>query len=273
MAISSDRPIIWGAAAAVVAGAVALYLYAHRGPAHTTPLASAPEVQGVPAEPPVAASAPLIEHPVPDASGPAGQPAPALDQSDKPFHAALAALPGAPGLEKLLVPDNLIRHIVVTVDNLSKKKVAVEQRPFKPTGGQFMVLANGDQLTIDPQNYARYEPFIAMVKAVDPQQVVQLYYHFYPLFQTAFDDLGYQNGYFNDHVIALIDHLLATPDVAAPVALVQPNVMYRYADPELEALSPGQKTLIRMGPANEALLKSRLRELKTQLLAHPRDHS
>ena len=44
--------------------------------------------------------------------------------------------------------------------------------------------------------------------------------------------------------------------------------MYLYADPALEALSPGQKTLIRMGPANETLLKARLRELKTQLLAH-----
>ena len=273
MAISSDKPIVWGAAAAVVAGAVALYLYAHRGPAHTTPLASAPEVQSVPADSPVPASTPLIEHPVPLASAPGEPPAPALDQSDQPFHAALAALPGAQGLERLLVPDNLIRHIVVTVDNLSKKKVAVEQRPFKPTGGQFMVLANGDQLIIDPQNYTRYQPFIEMVKATDPQKVVQVYYHFYPLFQAAFDDLGYQNGYFNDHLIGLIDHLLATPDVSAPIALVQPNVMYRYADPQLEALSPGQKTLIRMGPANEALLKARLRELKAQLLAHPREHS
>ena len=101
---------------------------------------------------------------------------------------------------------------------------------------------------------------------------MQLYYHFYPLFQSAFDDLGYQDAYFNDHLIALIDHLLATPDVAAPIALVQPNVMYLYADPQLEALSPGQKTLIRMGPANEALLKARLRELKAQLLAQQHAH-
>ncbi len=270
MAMPTDKPIIWGAAAAVVAGAVALYLYAHRGPAHTAPLASTPEIRSAPAEPPPA-SAPGIEHPVPVASGPADQ-APALDQSDRPFHDALAALPGAQGLEKLLVPDNIIRHLVVTVDNLSKKKVAVEQRPVRPTGGQFMALATGDQLSIDPRNYARYQPFIEVVKAADPHRVVQLYYHFYPLFQTAFDDLGYQNGYFNDHLIALIDHLLATPEVAAPIALVQPNVMYRYADPELEALSPGQKTLIRMGPANEALLKARLRELKAQLLAQQRAH-
>jgi hypothetical protein len=111
-----------------------------------------------------------------------------------------------------------------------------------------------------------------VVKTVDTDKLVRLYYNFYPLFQTAFDDLGYQDAYFNDHVIALIDHLLATPDVTGPVKLVQPNVMYLYADPDLEALSPGQKTLIRMGPANEALLKTRLKELKTQLLAHQRPH-
>ncbi len=197
-------------------------------------------------------------------------PLPVLNQSDQPFQDALIALPGAQALQKLLVPDNLIRHIVVTVDNLSKKKLAVEQRPLAPASGKFMVIGTGDQLTVDPQNYARYQPVMDVVKSVDTHSLVQLYFHFYPLFQSAFDDLGYQDAYFNDHLIAQIDHLLATPDVTGTVALVQPNVMYRYADPALEALSPGQKTLIRMGPANEALIKSRLRDLKAQLLAHPR---
>jgi hypothetical protein len=270
MAMSSDKPIIWGAAAAVVAGAIALYLYSHRPKVEAIPTASEPEVASAPAAMAPVASAPVIQHPVPDSSGPDSQPMPALNESDKSFDAALTSVPGAQALEKLLVPENLIRHIVVTVDNLSKKKVAVEQRPVKATSGKFMVLGTGDQLSINPENYARYRPFMDVVKSIDTQKLVQLYFHFYPLFQSAFDDLGYQNAYFNDHAIAQIDHLLATPDVTGPVALVQPNVMYRYADPALEALSPGQKTLIRMGPANEALIKARLRELKAQLLAHPR---
>jgi hypothetical protein len=272
--MNSDKPIIWGAAAAVVAAAIAMYLYAHREHTAPTPQASAPEIQSAaPLARAPAASAPLmIEHPAPAAGAPGDQAAPTLAQSDPPFRQAMTALPGGPSLEKLLVPENIIRHIVVTVDNLSRKKVAVNQRPLKPTGGQFMTLSSADKVTINPENYARYQPFIEVVKAADPHTVVQLYYHFYPLFQNAFDDLGYKDAYFNDHLIALIDHLLATPDVAAPIVLVQPNVMYLYADPALEALSPGQKTLIRMGPANEALLKARLRELKAQLLAQQRAH-
>jgi Protein of unknown function (DUF3014) len=265
VALSSDKPIIWGAAAVVVAGAIGLYLYARHDSAPapaSAPVASAPPVQSAPPAPP-----PPIEHPVPAAAG--GAPLPALDQSDPGFHSALAGVPGAAAIEKLLVPQNLIRHVVVTVDNLSKKKVAVELRPIKATSGQFMTSGGVDQLTISVQNYARYGPFVDVVRSVDVPHLVQLYYHFYPLFQSAFDDLGYQNAYFNDHLLALIDHLLATPDVTGPVALVQPNVMYLYADPALEALSPGQKTLIRMGPANESLIKARLRELKAQLLAQP----
>lgn len=270
MAMSSDKPIIWAAAAVVVAGAIALYLYAHR----TRPQvpASAPQALSQPESPPLA-NAPVIEHPVPEGSAAGSGPTPPLDQSDQSFHAALTALPGAQAAEKLLVPDNIIRNVVVTVDNLAKKKVASDKRPIKVTGGQFITRGTGDQLTISPDNYARYQPFIEVVKSVDTDQLVQMYYHFYPLFQTAFDDLGYQNAYFNDRVIADIDHLLATPDVSGPVALVQPNVMYLYADPALEGLSAGQKTLIRMGPKNEAVVKERLKDLKAKLLAHQRPHS
>jgi hypothetical protein len=46
---------------------------------------------------------------------------------------------------------------------------------------------------------------------------------------------------------------------------VQPSVVYKYADPKLEGLSSGQKLLIRMGPANEGVIKAKLRELRELL--------
>ena len=50
----------------------------------------------------------------------------------------------------------------------------------------------------------------------------------------------------------MIDHLLATPEIEGPIRLVQPKVLYEFADPELEARSAGQKLLLRMGAANAA---------------------
>jgi Protein of unknown function (DUF3014) len=169
----------------------------------------------------------------------------------------------------MLEPQNLIRHIVASVDNMPRKKIAVDLRPIHSTPGQFQVDSAGDHVTISPQNAQRYAPFIDLVRQVDERQLADVYFHYYPLFQQAYEDLGYPSEYFNDRVIEVIDNLLATPDVKGPIELVQPNVMYQYADPKLEALSAGQKTLLRMGPANEALIKDKLRSLRMLLATHP----
>jgi len=79
-------------------------------------------------------------------------------------------------------------------------------------------------------------------------------------------ELGYPNGYFNDRLIAVIDHLIATPEVAEPIRLKVPHVLYVFADPRLEERSCGQKALIRMGPENAARLKVKLRSLRAHLV-------
>jgi len=46
---------------------------------------------------------------------------------------------------------------------------------------------------------------------------------------------------------------------------VRPKVFYQFADPELEALSAGQKILIRIGPDQAARVKGRMAELRQAL--------
>ena len=75
--------------------------------------------------------------------------------------------------------------------------------------------------------------------------MARLYIRFYPLFQQAYVDLGYPDRYFNDRLVAIIDHLLSAPRIDRTVALVQPKVFYEYADESLEAQSWGRKTLLR----------------------------
>ena len=89
----------------------------------------------------------------------------------------------------------------------------------------------------------------------------------YPLFQQAYQELGYPGGYFNDRLVDAIDNALATPDVGGAVALTQPKVLYEYADPALQSLSAGQKALLRMGPDNAAKVKAKLRELRRIIAA------
>jgi hypothetical protein len=92
--------------------------------------------------------------------------------------------------------------------------------------------------------------------------IAGIYRRFYPLMQEAYINLGYPDGYFNDRVVEVIDHLLATPDVSESPVLVRPNVLYEYADEELEQLSSGQKLLIRMGPEHRETVKAKLAEFR-----------
>ncbi len=113
---------------------------------------------------------------------------------------------------------------------------------------------------------------MAVISKLDMQQLAAVYFRFYPLFQQSYQNLGYPTGYFNDRLVQVIDVLLATPQPLGPIELVRPNVMYTYADPALEARPAGQKLLLRMGPENAALIKTKLTELRAIITATPPKH-
>ena len=88
---------------------------------------------------------------------------------------------------------------------------------------------------------------------------------FYPLFQQAYEELGYPDRYFNDRLIEIIDHLLSTPIIKEDIKLVRPKVYYQFTDTKLEELSAGQKILIRIGSKNALQVRERLNSLRKLL--------
>ena len=193
------------------------------------------------------------------------KPLPALDESDPIARDALLALIGSETMQKLFSTQELVRHLVVTVDNLPRRTVAARLNPVKPAGGEFKVAGRDQQRTISAENAARYAPYVQLAAKVDAKQLVNAYGRMYPLFQKAYEDLGYPKSYFNDRLIAVIDHLIGAPEVTGPIAVVAPHVQYQYADAELEAQSAGRKFLMRVGPENAAVIKAKLREIRREL--------
>ena len=186
------------------------------------------------------------------------QPLPELKQSDTPMAEILAKLFADQKLNRFFILEHFIERFVVMVDNLPRLQLPTTHRPLKKTPGNFLAEGERDQLAIDPANYQRYTPLVKMLTALNKQQVVAVYKRLYPLFQEAYEGLGYPNAYFNDRLIAVIDHLLTTPPVSGPVYLTQPKALYLYADPALEELSAGRKILIRSGPENATQIKAML---------------
>ncbi|WP_455212737.1 DUF3014 domain-containing protein [Kaarinaea lacus] len=238
------------------------------------PVAVEPQTLILPEEPPE----PAIKYPVPEppvsidteVSQPSElaveeEPLPPLADSDPTMIEEFGRL-FDPAFAKLFIFKTFIHRFVVTVDNLTATKLPQKFRLNTSPPESFAVNTNAqDKMFVDPRNYQRYSSFIKFMDAIDTKALAEKYVHYYPLFQQAYEDLGYPDQYFNDRLVEVIDHLLATPDVLVPIELVRPSVFYKFADPQLEALSAGQKIMIRIGYDNAFRVKAKLKELRQEL--------
>lgn len=299
--MKTNRLAVLAIVLAVVVAAVWFFLPAPKAPSQAElmpppPPLVPPPVAQAPLTPVEPAPSPPIQHPVPmveqtPAPAPAvAQPAkprpkpkalpprplPELDKSDPRLREDMFALLGRKKVEQFFVLDNFVRRVVATVDNLGRDHAPPMLWPIHATPGRFTTLARPEGEVINPDNGTRYNALVQFIQAVDSRQVVNLYSQLYPLFQQAYVELGYPQGYFNDRLVQTVDLLLATPvkqeplpvmlvDIKGPYQSQQPWTRYEFVDPELEALAAGQKMLLRTGPNNHQRLRAKLLEFRSLL--------
>ena len=267
-----NRMSYWLPAAALVAVIIAAALYWWpREPRPQLPPSEVPGAAVTPPAPPSVAAAPsepAIRHPIEAAS----EPLPASARPDDAVATALNELLGSKAVLAWLQTDGFARRAVTTVDNLGRGQAAARLWPVNPAPGRFGV-SGGEAKVIDAANAKRYAPFVQFVESVDAPKAMATYKKIYPTLQKQYEELGFPGRYFNDRLVEVIDQLLATPEpdgplsvhlteVKGPLTSERPWVRYEFTKPEYEALSAGQKMLLRMGPDNERRLKAKLREFR-----------
>jgi hypothetical protein len=207
----------------------------------------------------------VIEYPMPEPEPEiVPEPLPLLNESDPEVRQALSEMVGANPLAMYLVKDHVVSRLVATLDSLTSRQVPAEINPVKPAADKFVVETEGERVVLSPENFARYDGYVALIKGVDAGSLMTTYQSYSPLFQEAWEENGGE-GSFDDRLVVLIDHLLETPDVPGPVYLTKPEAVYLFEEPALEAMSAGQKILVRMGSANAAIVKEKLTEIKSEL--------
>jgi len=243
------------------------------------PSAGAP-APAAPTEAPVAGAPaePAIRYPIEAAEPAPATPAkvavlPQPGKADAYVTDALIDLLGRKAVLTHLNVDNFVTRVVATVDNLDRNHAPSLRWPVNPAPKRFVVDASG---LIGADNAARYAALVQWIESIDVAQTAALYVRMYPLFQSAYEEQGYPRKYFNDRLVAVIDHLLQTPalgapakvkltEVKGPVESTTPWTRYEFDDPALEARSAGQKMLLRVGDANAQRLKAKLGELRRQI--------
>lgn len=233
------------------------------------PVQSTPASTSAPAQPQAAAepapAPPSIRHPL-DTEAAADPALPKLADSDAAAWGALSQLFQGEGPLTLLLRDHLIQRLVTQVDNLDKPSVPPTALAARPLPGNLQVDTGEGGERIAASNAARYAPYVQAFTALDPTATATAYKRFYPLIQQAYADLGRPEGYFNDRLVMVIDHLLDTPELAqSPLVQRDERGRYRFVDPTLQSRSIGQKALLRMDPAQARAIKQQLRAIRSTI--------
>ncbi|MFM7119063.1 MAG: DUF3014 domain-containing protein [Gammaproteobacteria bacterium] len=177
---------------------------------------------------------------------------PSLNQSDAFVREQLTAIavPAA-----WLAQEELVRRLATVIENASRGEYPRRQlQPFA-LNAPFGVVETGDRMHVDPVNYARYERLLAGLEAVDPSALARVVSFVEPLLDAALAELGLETAV-RPLLAAGLGVVLNAPVLTEPPELVRPNVFYRYADADLEALPALTKLLLRSGPSNVLRLQA-----------------
>lgn len=216
--------------------------------------------------------------PVEDVAPEETEPLPALVESDAQALGTAEDLIGPDAVREHLVTEGVLPRLVAAINALTLDEMPENILPIRAAVGAFEVTPDGvseqinpetglpvPRYVLDPANFTRYRAQVEILESLDSRMLADRYRHYYPLLQQSYRELGYPEGEFEGRLLEVIDHLLATPEPERPVRLIKPEAFYEFADPKLEALSAGQKILIRIGPSNAARVKAKLREIRAAI--------
>lgn len=188
-----------------------------------------------------------------------------LDLSDKAIKQGLITALRAPLLSTLIVNDSILANMVASVNNTAQGTLPENVSLLTPPATEFSVFKQADNQFITPESFTRYNVYAQTFAEIETEDMLALLDQYEPQIMAQFEQIALPNAQFTSTLINAINRLLDTPTVNLPIPVISDSAMYKFANPQLEALLPAQKQLLRMGPDNMRLVKAKLRELRTAL--------
>ncbi len=219
-------------------------------------------------EPPAVAAAeptPVEEPELAPAEVEAAKKLPSLGESDSLVRDWAARMSGAPELARWIAEPHLLQRFMAVVSLLGEGKSPRALLGVLTPVGAFTVREDGERVFVDPASFTRYDGVGTARATLDIAQTSAAYRVLRPLIVGAWQQVAPPGKRFHTALDEAIRPLLAVSVPAGDIELVPKGALYAYADPELEALTPAQKHLVRMGPENAAKVQKALEQLGAAL--------
>jgi hypothetical protein len=191
---------------------------------------------------------------------------PGLDNSDDFIRERLLLINSKKEFSNWVKTDDLIRRSASYLDGLSNGVMLSNIFPLSAPEGKFAIHKSDGSLWLNAGNYERYDRTINAIANTDMASIAKMFHFSRPLLETAFSEMGYNPRQMDGIVLQAIDVILATPIIVEPIKLTRESVVYKFADPALEALPPIQKQLLRTGPENTKHIQQQATALRNALL-------
>jgi hypothetical protein len=191
---------------------------------------------------------------------------PNLNESDSFFRNRMEIMSSNTDVVRWLSVDDLLRRAASYLDGLSRGVILSKIFPLTQPTGSFTTHMDGETIWLNAGNYERYDLTIDAIASIKMEALAQLFHIARPLIETSFAEMGYNARQMEGIILQAIDRVLSTPIIIEPIELTRESVLYQFADPELEALMPLQKQVLRTGPENTQKLQQQALALKNALL-------
>jgi hypothetical protein len=196
---------------------------------------------------------------------------PTLNESDDFVRERIPEAIPAPWRER----EDLLRRAAVVLENATRGEIPKRQLSFLAPDGRYPVRemevlaaesgAQQPRYFVDPAGFERYDRYLDMLEALPPEEMAVLLRDTGPLIGEALAELGTEVTV-NESILEAMEQMLAVPVLHGDVELVQPKVLFEYADPALEGLTDLQKQVLRMGPDNVSRLQNYLRLMRADFV-------
>ena len=189
---------------------------------------------------------------------------PPLDESDTLVRTLVQRLTESPAVMAWLPTNGLVRNFTVVVANIAEGPTPAKHLKVLRPSASFRIVSRNGGTVADPRSYDRYTTIADAMASVNPAAAARLYATLKPRIEDAHHDLGSADS-FDRTLERAIVALLATPAIDGSERLRPKGIGYGYTDERLESLTPAQKQLLRMGPRNVRVIKTKLREIAIAL--------
>jgi hypothetical protein len=184
---------------------------------------------------------------------------PALNNSDSFVRRQIQALSASSEWSAWLSAEALLRRFASAVAAVRDGKSPRQALDRLAVKGPFTVQARGGRAYVSAASFARYDRIAAVIAEIDAAALRPAWKLLHPLVEEAWAEVAPAGVDLDQGVADAIDHLLETPQPTEHIEVFMEEGLYRYSDRSLEALTPAQKHLLRMGPANAARVRAALR--------------